>query len=216
MTRDTPELPTVDDAEGDARDTEDKPVPAPQPPPKAHRFWSRRRIPSAITAALILAVAGPLLYDIAAVRAGRTAFAWRKRLADELATRPLDDTWIILGAAVAAALGLWLIVLAVTPGLRSVLPMRRDVPAVRAGLDRHAAELALRDRAMEVSGVRTARVTVTRRRTVVRAEAHFGESEEVRTELEAALADGVRGLGLDRPPPVSLRLRHRETIDHAR
>lgn len=184
--------------------------------PPARRFWSRRRVPAAITAAAVLAVAGPLLYDIAAVRAGRSAFAWRKRLAEELATRPLDDPWIITGAAVAAALGLWLIVLAATAGLRGVLPMRRDQPALRAGLDRHAAELALRDRAMEVSGVRAARATVTRRKAVVRAEAHFRETEAVSADLDAALADGMTGLGLERPPPLTVRLRRTESGDHAR
>ena len=180
---------------------------APTPPPRARRFWSHRRVPAAITAAVVLAVAGTLLYDIAAVRAGRTAFAWRKRLADELATRPLDDPWIITGAAVAAVLGLWLIVLAVTPGLRPVLPLRRDTPGVRAGIDRHAAELLLRDRAMEVSGVRAARATVTRRRAVVRADVHFGETERVSADLNRAVAEAVAALGLDRPPPVKLRMR---------
>lgn len=180
---------------------------APARPPRARRFWSGRRVPAAVTAAAVLALAGPLLYDIAAVRAGRTASAWRKRLAGELATRPLDDPWIITGAAVAAVVGVWLIVLAVTPGLRPVLPLRRDAPAIRAGIDRHAAGLVLRDRAMEVSGVRAARPSVTRRRAVVRAEVHFGETERVGADLDRAVAEAMTALGLDRPPPVTLRVR---------
>jgi hypothetical protein len=199
----------------DTPDVEDEPQ-APAPPSRARRFRSHRRVPAAITAAVVLAVAGPLLYDIAAVRAGRSASAWRKRLADELATRPLDDPWIITGAAVAAVLGLWLIVLAVTPGLRPVLPLRRDTPAVRAGIDRHAAELLLRDRAMEVSGVRAARATVTRRRAVVRAEVHFGETERVSADLNRVVAEAVTALALDRPPAVKLRTRRTGTGgDHA-
>ena len=60
--------------------------------------------------------AGLLLYDVAAVRAGRTAMPGGGTLADELATRPLDDVWVIVGAAaVAVALGLWLLVLARRP-----------------------------------------------------------------------------------------------------
>jgi hypothetical protein len=109
---------------------------------KVRRFRSGRRVPSAITAAVLLALAGLFLYDIASVRADRKAMRWRVRLADELATRHLGDVWIILGASVAAAVGLWLIVLALTPGRRSVLPMARHGAAgVRAGIDRHAAEL---------------------------------------------------------------------------
>lgn len=100
-----------------------------EPVGSPRRFWSARRVPAVIVALLSLAAVGLLLYDVVSVRAGRPAMGWRRRLADELATRPLDDVWIIVGAAVALVLGLCLVVLAVTPGLRSLLPMRRP-PAV--------------------------------------------------------------------------------------
>ena len=80
------------------------------------RFWSARRIPAALVALLSAAAVGLLLYDVVSVRAGRSAMRWRRRLAEELATRPLDDIWMIVCAAVAMALGLWLFLLAVTPG----------------------------------------------------------------------------------------------------
>jgi hypothetical protein len=176
----------------------------------ASRFWSARRVPAALTALAILGVAGLFLYDIAAVRAHRPGMRWRKTLAHELASRPLDDVWVMTGAAVAAALGLWLFVLAVTPGLRAVLPMRRDTTAIRAGLDRHAAELALRDRAMEVTGVRSARATVGRRRAKVRAEVSFRDTEAVREDLDAALAEGLAQLALDRPPLLALSVHRTE------
>jgi hypothetical protein len=86
------------------------------------RFWSARRVPAVIVALLSPAAVGLLLYDVVSVRAGRPGMDWRRRLADELATRPLDDVWIIVGAAVAMALGLCLVLLAVTPGLRRLLP----------------------------------------------------------------------------------------------
>jgi hypothetical protein len=177
--------------------------------PSARRFWSARRIPAALTALVVLGASGLLLYDVAEVRAHRPGMRWRKTLTDELAHRSLDDVWVITGAAVAAALGLWLVLLAVTPGLRAVLPMRRDTTAtaVRAGLDRHAAGLALRDRALEVSGIRSARVTVGRRRARVLAVVSFRDTEEVRAELDAALAEGLRQLCLARPPALSLSLR---------
>lgn len=171
------------------------------------RFWSARRVPAAIVAVLLLALAGLFLYDIAAVRAGRSAMAWRQDLADQLAERPLDDTWVLVGAGVAAALGLWLIVLAVTPGLRALLPMRRTHPDVRAGLDREAAALVLRDRAMEISGVQSVRVRAGRKRADVRALAHFRDLDDVRADLDTALADAVRGLGLSRPPSLSVHVR---------
>ncbi|MCL6735330.1 DUF6286 domain-containing protein [Streptomyces neyagawaensis] len=171
------------------------------------RFWSARRVPAGILALIILAGAGLLLYDIAAVRADRPAMAWRRSLARELAERPLDDAWVLTGAGIAALLGLWLLVLAATPGLRDVLPMRRLDPHVRAGLHRPAAALVLRDRAMEVSGVQSVRVRVGRKRVDVRAVSHFRELDEVRADLDATLADGIRGLGLARPPALSVHVR---------
>jgi hypothetical protein len=170
------------------------------------RFWSARRVPAGIVALLVLLGAGVLLYDVAAVRAHRPALHWRRSLARQLAERPLDDIWVLVGAGLAAALGLWLIVLAVTPGLRDVLPMRRTHPDVRAGLHRDAAATALRDRAMEVSGVRSVRVRMGRRKVDVRVVSHFRELDDVRADLNATLADGIRGLGLVRPPALSVHV----------
>ncbi|MDX3093864.1 DUF6286 domain-containing protein [Streptomyces sp. ME01-24h] len=188
------------------------PAPAPPLPPpsgsRPRRLWSARRVPAAVTAAVLAVVAGVLLYDIAAVRAGRPGAAWRRIIEAELATRPLDDPWILAGASAAVVLGLWLLVLAVTPGLRGVLVMRRTGRSpVRAGLDCHVAELTLRDRAVEVSGVRSARVTVTRRTATVRAVVAFGRTEAVRADLAEALAEAVEQLGLARPLGIVLHVR---------
>ncbi|MGW2895599.1 DUF6286 domain-containing protein [Streptomyces sp. NPDC001212] len=170
------------------------------------RFWSVRRVPAGIVALLLLIVAGAFLYDIAAVRAGRPGLRWRRELTRQLAERPLDDTWVLVGASVAAVLGLWLIVLAATPGLRRLLPMRRTHPDVRAGLHREAAALVLRDRAMEIAGVRSVRVRLRRRRADVRVVSHFRALEEVRADLDTVLAEAVRGLGLTRPPVLTVRV----------
>lgn len=170
------------------------------------RFWSARRVPAGILALLLLVAAGAFLYDVVAVRAGRSALRWRTWLADQLAERPLDDTAVLVGAGIAAAVGLWLIVLAATPGLRDVLPMRRTHADVRAGLHRDAAAMALRDRAMEVAGVQSVRVRVKRRKVDVRALSHFRELDDVRADLDTTLADGIRGLGLSRSPALAVRV----------
>ncbi|MCI3277083.1 DUF6286 domain-containing protein [Streptomyces cylindrosporus] len=186
--------------------------PAYGPPPSGQdgdqgRFWSARRVPAGIVAILVLAVAGVFLYDIAAVRANRPAMSWRRELARQLAERPLDDTWVLVGAGVAAALGVWLIVLAATPGLRSVLPMRRTQIDVRAGLYREAAALVLRDRAMEVAGVQSVRVRMRRSRADVYAASHFRELDDVRADLDTTLTDAIRGLGLSREPALTVHVR---------
>ncbi|WP_413798597.1 DUF6286 domain-containing protein [Streptomyces iranensis] len=193
------------------------------PPGRVRRFWSERRVPAGIVALVIAAVSGLLLYDVAAVRSGRRAMRWRDWLADELASRPLDNAWIVGGAALLAALGVWMVILAMAPGLRGLLPMRAPEfepgpepepgpgaeaeAAVRAGIDRTSAGLVLRDRAMEVPGVRSARVDVGRRRIRARALAHFRDLDEVRADLDTALHEGIRQLGLARPPALSVHVR---------
>ncbi|MFD5572145.1 DUF6286 domain-containing protein [Streptomyces cadmiisoli] len=171
------------------------------------RFWSARRIPAGIVALLLLALFGAFLYDVAAVRADEPAMGWRRALARQLAERPLDDIWVLVGAGVAAALGLWLIVLAATPGLRGVLPMRRTHADVRAGLNRDAAATVLRDRAMEVAGVQSVRVRMGRGRADVRAVSHFRELDDVRADLDGVLADAIKALGLARSPALSVHVR---------
>ncbi|MGW1845193.1 DUF6286 domain-containing protein [Streptomyces sp. NPDC001966] len=173
----------------------------------AGRFWSARRIPATLLALVVLGGSGLLLYDVAAVRAHRPAMRWRRALADQLAERPLENAWLLAAAALTVAIGVWLLVLAVTPGLRALLPMRRDRPAVRAALDRSAAALVLRDRAVEVSGVQSVRVRMGRGRAVVRAVSHFRELDDVRADLDTVLGTGMRELGLARPPSLSVHVR---------
>ncbi|GAA2236266.1 DUF6286 domain-containing protein [Streptomyces amakusaensis] len=176
------------------------------PNTKAGRFWSVRRVPAALLAAAVLGGAGVLLYDIAAVRADHPAMRWRRVAAARLAEWRLEDPWVLAGAAVAAVLGVCLIVLALTPGLRRLLPMRRDEPSVRAGLTREAAALVVRDRAMEVPGVRSVRVRMGRSKVSVRADSHFRELDDVRTDLDGALDEAIAGLGLAKRPSTSVRV----------
>lgn len=173
----------------------------------AGRFWSVRRAPAALVALVVLLCAAVLLYDIASVRAERPVGAWRRRLAEEMSTRTLDDPWVITGAVLAVLAGAWLITLALTPGLRGLLPMRRESPLLRAGIERRAAGVVLHDRALQVPGVRTVRVRVGRRRIRVWAQAHFRDLHEVRADLDAVLETGIAGLGLAGAPALTVQVR---------
>ncbi|MGW6574686.1 DUF6286 domain-containing protein [Streptomyces sp. NPDC054945] len=176
---------------------------------RVHRFRSARRVPAALTALVVLGVAGLFLYDLAAVRAGRPGMSWRGDLADRLATHTPADLGVQLIAGALALAGALLLLLAITPGLRRILPMLPpDQPAgVRAGLGRKDAAQILRDRAMEVSGVRSVRVKVGRSRVGVRATSHFRELDDVRADLDAVVAVGIEELGLARPPQPRVRVR---------
>ncbi|GAB2767391.1 DUF6286 domain-containing protein [Streptomyces bullii] len=178
-----------------------------------HRPWSARRLPAALVASATLVAAGAALFDVVAVRAGRQAAAWRKHLADELATRPVDDVWMLTGAAVAAAVGVWLITLALTPGLRRLLPLRSPPgcppPHLRASLDRDGAAALLRDAALRVPGVSTAHIRVRRHRIKARADIRFRDPEQVKNDLSAVLNEERDRLALSRPPRIVVRVRQR-------
>ncbi|MFF3829163.1 DUF6286 domain-containing protein [Streptomyces sp. NPDC048511] len=212
----TRRLPTVESApsggvlemDQSASGSSYEPAPAREEPGgRAGRFWSGRRIPAALVALVVLGGCGLLLYDVAAVRADHPAMQWRRTTADDLASRHLDDVWVLAASALAAALGLWLLLLALTPGLRALLPMSRRHAGVRAGLDRTAAALVLRDRAVEVAGVQSVRVKMSRRKATVRALSHFRELDDVRADLDTVLSHAISELGLARPPGLSVHVR---------
>ncbi|MFG2338460.1 DUF6286 domain-containing protein [Streptomyces yangpuensis] len=183
----------------------------------AHRFRSARRIPAALVALLVLGAAGLFLYDLAAVRADRPAMAWRRELAHRLELYTPADPWVQVAGGVLALAGAVLLLLAFTPGIRRILMMRgpdgdgepEAGPPLRAGIGRKDAAQVLRDRAMEVPGVRSARVRMGRSRVRVRATSHFRELDEVRADLDAVIAVGIEELGLVHPPRPRLRVRRR-------
>ncbi|MFF4147925.1 DUF6286 domain-containing protein [Streptomyces sp. NPDC001698] len=176
---------------------------------RTHRPWSARRIPAALVASVILVAAVAALVDVVAVRAGRPAAAWRRHLTDALATRPVDDVWMLTGAAVAAAVGVWLIVLALTPGLRHWLPLRSPAPGLRASLDRDGTAALLRDAAMRVPGVSKARIRVRRHRVKARADVRFRDPQQVKDDLTAVLDEERDRHALARPPRIVVRVRQR-------
>lgn len=176
---------------------------------RAHRPWSQRRLPVGVLALLATAVCGVLLYDVVSVHAAGNAPArWRTDAMEWLSTHgPASAaTTGVLAAVGVFALGVWLLVLAVTPGRRGVLPMRPPLTGVRAVLDRRAVAILLRDAVTDVPGVGRVRVRVGRRTARVRAGLGFGELEGARRAVAEAAEAAAAGLGLARPLRLRVRL----------
>lgn len=193
---------------------------APQPAPAhentpsggraARRPWSPRRFPAALVALVAAAACAALLYDVLSVHlADRPPAGPRTGAVDWLATHGPGDPAVVAGGAVAAVLGAWLLCLALTPGLRGVLPMA-PVPGghgQRAVLDRTAAAGLVRDAASAVPGVTHVRVRCGRRRVRLRARLSFGDRPATRAALRTTAGAALASLGLSRPlkPRVTLR-----------
>ncbi|WP_399891378.1 DUF6286 domain-containing Asp23/Gls24 family envelope stress response protein [Streptomyces sp. BBFR51] len=187
-----------------------RPADADSPCGRARRPWSARRAPAAVAALVAAAACATLLYDVLSVHlADRRPADWRTGAVDWLATHGPGDAPVVAGGAVAAVLGAWLLCLALTPGLRGVLPMA-PVPGrggQRAVLDRTAAAELVRDAASAVPGVTRVRVRCGRHRVRVRAHLAFGDRPTTRAAVRTATDTTLTTLGLPRPltPRVTLR-----------
>lgn len=176
---------------------------------RAHRPWAQRRLPVAVLALLGAAVCGLLLYDVVSVHAAGDAPArWRVDMMEWLSTHGPDSGTAmgVLAAAGVFLLGVWLLVLAVTPGRRRVLPMRPPLPGVRAVLDRRAVAALLRDAVTDVPGIGGVRVRVGRRTARVRAGLEFGGLEGARRAVTEAADAATAELGLAGPLRLRVRL----------
>ncbi|MWA09228.1 DUF6286 domain-containing Asp23/Gls24 family envelope stress response protein [Streptomyces sp. BA2] len=181
---------------------------------RAHRPWSQRRLPVGVLTLLAAGACGVLLYDVVSVHAaGRAPARWRVDAMEWLATHGPDSGTAtgVLAALGVFALGVWLLVLAVTPGRRSVLPMRPPLPGVRAVLDRRAVAVLLRDAVAGVPGIGQVRVKVGRRTARVRAGLEFGEREGARRAVAEAAEAAAAELGLAGPLRLRVRLRTEST-----
>ncbi|WP_367039095.1 DUF6286 domain-containing protein [Streptomyces sp. Je 1-332] len=177
---------------------------------RAHRPWSQRRLPVGVLTLLAAAVCGVLLYDVVSVHAaGQAPARWRVRAMEWLGTHgPYGGTTSGVLAAIAVfALGVWLLVLALAPGRRGVLPMRPPLPGVRAAVDRRAVAVLLRDAVTGVPGVGRVRVRVGRRTARVRAGLEFGELEGARRAVAETAEATTTDLALAGPLRLRVRLR---------
>ncbi|MFB6909071.1 DUF6286 domain-containing protein [Streptomyces bacillaris] len=164
------------------------------------RIRAERRVPSAVLAVAGAVACGLVLADVVAVRLGGAPADWRTAVLDWAAAHGPADSAVRVGGAVAALAGVWLLGCALLPGARRRLRMGAPTPELRAQLDRTAAARILRERALGVSGVVGARVSVRRRRARVRVVVGYGDPEEVRSEAVRVLNAGLAELGLARTP----------------
>ena len=184
------------------------PAPDGPPPLKPRRFWSVRRNAAALTGLVAVFLAGAVLYEEVYIHTGHDAHGWRTRITSTLADHSLNDSWVIASAAVGCLLGLWLLVLATTPGLRTLLPMDpAGTGGLRAGLDRGAVAALLHRATLEVPGVSAAKVHAGRRWAVIRADVRFGEHEEAREALLGTLSAERDRMGLARPLAIKVKVR---------
>ena len=120
-----------------------------------------------------------------------------------------SNRWLFI---LLSALGLGLLVLQfIRRGPRTLPLQRTDAGATDADISRSSVERSLARAAEEVDGIAGAKVRVSE----AQARVHASTNRRSPGDLQARVADAVRsrlgGLGLARPPDVSVAVRHRET-----
>ncbi|MGW5531722.1 DUF6286 domain-containing Asp23/Gls24 family envelope stress response protein [Streptomyces xanthochromogenes] len=165
----------------------------------ARRWWSARRAPTAALILLAGVSCAAVTGDVIRVHiTGHSTGAWRERAVDRLAGLHVDDLGVTVASLVAAALGVWLMVLAFTPGRRRLLPLTTDGARQSVVIDRLSVAALARDAVGSVDGVERVRVRAGRRRLTVRAGLAFGEQETALREATAATERILAGCHLHR------------------
>ncbi|MFG3125714.1 DUF6286 domain-containing Asp23/Gls24 family envelope stress response protein [Streptomyces sp. NPDC048201] len=172
------------------------------------RWWAQRRLPIGVLTLLATLTCGALAADLILVHTGhRPAAAWRTGALHWLYVHGPGEPPVTVAALGCALLGVWLIVLAVTPGRRGLLTARSAAPATHVAVDRTAVAALLRDTAAATEGVDTVAVRVRRRRVNVRAALAFGDRAAAREQITDAARRALAECGLRRTPRLRVAVR---------
>ncbi|MFD9791530.1 DUF6286 domain-containing Asp23/Gls24 family envelope stress response protein [Streptomyces sp. NPDC059070] len=177
------------------------PAPQSEQGPTPRRWWSQRRVPVAVLTALAAVPCGALAFDLAQVHtAHRATAAWRTRTMAWLSEHGPGDPAVVVFGALTALLGVWLILLAVTPGRRRQSTVLIPAARVDAAVDRSVVQLLVRDAVADVAGIGAVRVRVRRRRVTVRAALCFGDRAATRDRVTSAARAALTACNLRRGP----------------
>ncbi|MEU5244582.1 DUF6286 domain-containing Asp23/Gls24 family envelope stress response protein [Streptomyces asoensis] len=189
-------------------------LPHPPLPPSAgagpgtrtpRRRWSGRRVPVTLLTAAAAVGTGALALDLVRVHTAHQApAAWRTGAVHWLSGHGPGDPAVVAGGALLALAGVWMAVLALTPGRRRRSTLLTPAPRVEAAMDRSAVEALLRDAVGDVEGVTAVRVRASRRRAVVRAPLAFGDRAAAHAAVTAAARDALAACRLRRTPRLRI------------
>ncbi|MBV2352913.1 Asp23/Gls24 family envelope stress response protein [Streptomyces sp. J2-1] len=200
--------PTAERASGTAEleggGLADEAVPSPVHHP-ARRWWSARRVPVAVLVLLAATACTAVTVDVVRVHVAHLQVAdWRTGGLARLYEQGPGDPAVVIGGAVLAVLGLWLVVLALTPGRRGQLTVAAS--DWNAALDRSTLAALVRDTVGGVEGVETVRVRAGRRGVAVRAGLAFGDRDRAREQVTTAARRTLDECRLRRVPRLRVRV----------
>ncbi|MFJ9174002.1 DUF6286 domain-containing protein [Streptomyces sp. NPDC102360] len=199
-----PARPDLTSASASASASKDTPATAERSP---RRWWSQRRVPMASLTLVASLACGALALDLILVHvAHHPPATWRVETLSWLSRHGPAAPSVTIGAGALAALGVLMVVLALTPGRRNLLTLTSPAHRLRAVIDRSAVELLVRDAASLVPGIERVRVRVRRRRIRVHADLAFGDRAETRESVRAAARATLDACHLRHAPRLRIRI----------
>ncbi|MFJ9544456.1 DUF6286 domain-containing Asp23/Gls24 family envelope stress response protein [Streptomyces sp. NPDC101225] len=171
------------------------------------RRWSQRRVPVALLAWAAAVACGALALDLIRVHLARLpAGGWRTAAVHWLSGHGPGDPAVVAGGGLTALAGVWMVVLALTPGHPHQCTVHTRTPRLDATVDRSAVAGLVRDAVAGVEGITAVRVRVRGRRARVRARVAFGGRETAHAAVSAAAHDTLTACRLRRGLRLSVVL----------
>lgn len=176
-----------------------------QPTVTARRSWSSRRTATTGVAIAVAVLSALALWTVLHQHLpGTAAPPWER--VRRWVTASGGRSLLRPAAWAAAAAGAWLILLALAPGHRRLIPLSCP-QAVRAVISRRHASRLVRAAVTEVPGLRVRALRFTRRTVTVRAETAYGAPPDIGHTTTAAIERTLQNMALHRTPKVRLVLR---------
>jgi hypothetical protein len=189
--------------------------PSAKAPRRANRaavreFRPRRVIPAVVASAALMAIGLIAALEIISGLLGVPArlIPYPRVLAWAQSTR-WNETAVIVGAAVIAALGLLLLLIALVPGRPRYVPLHTGDPELVMGMRRRSFARALEHAATSVQGVKDAKARVRGDRVRVTATTTMHDSARLEDAAHQAVAGTINSLGPTGAPRLDVSLRRR-------
>lgn len=172
----------------------------------------RRTVAAVIVAALLLLLAAFAGWQAILVQTGRPPYPLDSAdISARLNQTPWNDPAVLVIGIVLVLLGLWLVILAVTPARRKFVELTEDHPDVTTGIRPGDLHRALIGAAEQVDGVSKATVSVARGSATVTVFSPLGNPTGLTDRVTGKLTEQLRQLNPVTPltPRVTLAGRDR-------
>lgn len=155
----------------------------------------RRTVAAVIVAVLLLLLAGYAAWQAILVQLGQPTYPLdAASISQNLNQTPWNHLAVTITGVVLALLGLWLLLLAITPARRKFIELREPHPDVATGIRPADLRRAVDGAAMRIDGISNSRTVLGRRTATTTVTSPLGNPEGLTEKVTAAVTDQITEL----------------------